>query len=66
MQIVNLIIDRYLTAVPEWVIEDMLKKGILKFTGGFDKYQFLSAAQKGARLNVATNNSQLSAPPFAH
>jgi len=62
MQIVNLIIDRYLTAVPEWVIEDMLKKGILEFPEGFDKHQFLSAAKKGVaelskieEVNKATN-----------
>lgn len=47
MQNVNLIIDRYLTAVPEWVIEDMLKRGLIEFPEGFDKYQFLSAAKKG-------------------
>lgn len=47
MQIVVLIVDRYLTAVPEWAIEDMLQKGIIEFPEGFDKYQFLSAAKKG-------------------
>lgn len=47
MQTVTLIIDRYLTAIPEWVIKDMLEKGMLEFPEGFDKYHFLSAAKKG-------------------
>ncbi len=46
-QCVTLVIDRYLTAVPEWVIVDMLKKGTLEFPEGFDKHQFLMAAKQG-------------------
>jgi len=46
-QCVNLVIERYLTAIPEWVIEDMLKDGVFDSLKNLDEYRVLSAARKG-------------------
>ncbi|VAW59263.1 hypothetical protein MNBD_GAMMA11-2629 [hydrothermal vent metagenome] len=53
MKCTTVIIDRYLTAVPEWVIEDLLVQGALEFPDGFDKHQFLLAAKQKA-VNLAS------------
>lgn len=51
-QAVMAIVGEYMTALPEWVIEEMLKQGALKFPDTIDTVWLLKAAALGVIDNI--------------
>lgn len=55
-QAVMAIVGEYMTALPEWVIEEMLKQGTLKFPDTIDTAWLLKAAALGVIDNIDHEN----------
>ncbi len=53
MQSITVIINEYMSVIPEWVIRDMLSDGAIIFEGGFDRNDLFKAIRYGV-VNMAS------------
>lgn len=54
MQMVVFIVNEYVAAVPEWVINTAMEDGALKFPEGIDKQSLFSAAKENVFNNISS------------